>query len=386
MADRGIERQIAASFEFTMTATPGSVVDVFHDDQAALADWLASKPNASPHSIRAYRQAVAHLWHWLEAQAPEHTVAPNALITLNRTQALAYQRHLFAERIGPTQRPLSAKTIKHRLVILSSMYAYWLKPRDGGRSIVSHNPFDGLASHIDAGGHANTGSNRSLSAQEQEVVEAAIETLPRQTPKDARHYRRARLIWLLASRLALRRSEIAGLKVNDFSLSASGHWKIEIKGKGRKENQNGDVIVVPDFLMTEIRKYRESFGLPPHLLPSDSSPLIRHVSERHRYPGLTDTHVARIMKEIFLAAAQRAEIVLNNPHMAKRLKSASIHWGRHTWFMNALQKHDIRLVSTAGRHRDIRTTMKNYVGTSETELATVMSTGRDMPERSTDSD
>jgi integrase len=348
----------------------GQVLDVFSNDRSAIEDWLHSKAGASPHSLRAYRQAVDHFWTWLTSR--KGGVTDDVLITLRSHDAAAY----FQDLLSPS-RHLSAKTVKHRLTILSALYAYWLRPRDDGRRIVQSNPFDGMAAQVDASDSVNTGATRSLSEEEQSAVEAAIEALPRNTVLQKRHYHRARLIWLLASRLALRRAEIARLRVNDIKLASNGKlWKIEIRGKGRKDNQSADVVMVPDFIMDEIRSYRAAFDLHPHPLPSDSSFLVRHVNATRASGLVSDAHVARIMKTIFLMAAEHAEKVLRKPHLTPRLHSASIHWGRHTWFMNALKDHDLRLVSPAGRHRDIRTTMRSYVGTSESDLAKIMESGR----------
>ncbi len=368
----------------------GDVMDIYGNDAAAVQDWLRSKPTASEHSIRSYRQAVSSLLEWLAARS--QPLPPDALITLRSHDATSYVRDLLARGAqsvtqpsgraiaksssAPTRRgdsPLSAKTIKHRLTILSSMYAYWMKPRDGGRQIIQFNPFDGLASKVEVNEPANTGAERAFGADEQRLIEDAIERLPKDSMTDKRHYRRARLVWMLASRMALRRAEIAKLKVNDFKLASSGkYWKLEIFGKGRKTNQKPDVVIVPDAVMHEIREYRNAFGMNPNLLPSDASHLVRHIHEGHRGDGLSDAHVGKIMKEIFNFAADLAEREFRKPFMAQRLRSASAHWGRHTWFMNTLKEHEIHLVSRAGRHRDIRTTMKSYVGTSEEDLARVM--------------
>lgn len=351
------------------------LVDVYSNDRSAIEAWLQSKPTASPNSIRAYRQAVEHLWKWCAKRCG--VAAADMLIKLRTTEAQGYFSDMVRQPERPSDKLLSAKTVKHRITILASMYAYWLRARDGGRAIVEFNPFDGMAAQVETAGPGNTGAVRSLSREEQAAVEAAIERLPQDSESRQRHYRRARLIWMLASRLALRRAEISDLRCNDIRLASSGrHWRLEIHGKGRKHNQAPDVIIVPDVVIEEISAYRKAFGLHPSLLPSDSSFLIRHVSERSRAQKLSDAHVGRIMKEIFSLAAQYAERDLRAPQMAPRLREASIHWGRHTWFMNALDEHDLRLVSRAGRHRDIRTTMKSYVGTSEEDLAKVMSSGK----------
>jgi integrase len=369
----------ATTYHPLVTDTPdravgqAEVIDVFSTDREAIRDWMSSKPNASAHSIRAYLQAVDCLRRWIHSVRGE--VPADALLTLRSTDAAGYLAYLLK---GPTVQGnrLAASTIRHRITILSAMYAHWMTPRDGGRSIVRFNPFDGLAKDIQTNDNGNSGARRALSEEEQAVVESSLENLPRETREQEHHYRRARLIWLLASRMALRRFEIAKLKVNDFRRTAKGHWKIEILGKGRKDGQTPDVVIVPEVVIDEIRSYLEFTGRHREPLPSNASPLLKHIYEKYADQALTDAHVAKIMKTIFKMAADHAERDLREHHLAPRLKEASIHWGRHTWFMNALKDNDLKDVSRAGRHRNIATTMKSYVGTTEEDLAKVMASAR----------
>lgn len=351
------------------------VIDVYSNDKFAVDAWLSSKPNASPHSIRSYRQAVKHFWEWLSER--RGTQAANTLLSARTLEADAYLNEIQKRPVGRAQKPLNASTVKHRITILHGMYAYWMKPRDGGASIVKFNPFDEISRKVENTQDNNLGATRSLSIEEQKVVEDTLESLPKNTKKQYLHYLRARLIWALGTRMGLRRAEISALRSNDFRLASSGaYWKIEILGKGRRANQAPDVVVAPDTVMDEVKIYRTACGQHPTPLPSDDSHLIRHINAGNRRNQVCDAHIGKIMKQIFLLAADRAEKELRAPHMATRLRQASAHWGRHTWFMNALKEHDLKVVSRAGRHRDIRTTMKSYVGTSEEDLAKVMASGK----------
>lgn len=349
-------------------AKSADVFDVHGLDKAAVEDWIRSKTGASDNSIRAYRQAVRSLWEWLARRRNGET-EDDMLIGLRTNEAHAYvQDQLNAG--------LAARTLRQRMSILNSMYLYWVTPRDGVKPIKDFNPFLGILSKVPDVDAGNMGARKSLTHEEQEYVERALNAMPRKTELQIRSYWRARVVWLLASRLALRRAEISALRVNDFRISSNGaDWKIEIRGKGRHASQDADVVMVPAFIVEDIRHYRKSMGLYPDLLPSDAGTLIRPVTGGERFPKLSNEHVAKIMKSIFRAAAEIAERELAT-HSAWRLKQASIHWGRHTWFMNALETHDIRLVSRAGRHKQIETTMKSYVGTTEKDLARVMGSGK----------
>lgn len=368
-----MNRPIAPSIHRDTSVDLAEVVDAFATDKDAIEDWLRSKPNASPHTIRAYLQAVDCLRKWIHGT--RGSIAQDALLTLRRADATMYLAYLLK---GPTLsgHRLSAKSIRHRLTVLSAIYKHWMTPRDEGRQIVKFNPFDGLGKDVKTNDQSNTGAQRSLSTEEQSVVEACIEQLPRTDQAQEHHYRRARLIWLLASRMGLRRFEIASLKVNDFRRGSSGLWKIEILGKGRKEGQTPDIVIVPDVVIDEVRSYLAFTGRHPEPLPSNASPLLKHIYSGYDQRPVTDAHVAKVMKEIFRSAAEYAEKNLRAPHLAPRLKDASIHWGRHTWFMNALKEHDLKDVSRAGRHKSISTTMNSYVGTPEEDLARVMASAK----------
>lgn len=359
----------------TLTRSVGQVevIDVYSTDREAIRDWMSSKPSASAHSVRAYLQAVDCLRRWIHSVRGD--VPEDALLTLRTAEATMYLAYLLK---GPTVmgKRLSAKTVHHRITVLAGMYKHWMTPRDGGRSIVRFNPFEGLAKTVQTNDNGNSGAQRSLNEDEQAVVESSIEKLPRASNEQEHHYRRARLIWLLASRMGLRRFEIAALRVNDFQRTPKGHWKIEILGKGRKEGQTPDIVIVPDVVIAEVRLYLAFTGRYAEPLPSDHSPLLKHIYAGYDKRPVTDSHVAKIMKEIFAAAADHAERDLRAHHLAPRLKKASIHWGRHTWFMNALEQHDLKDVSRAGRHKDIATTMRSYVGTTEEDLASVMASAK----------
>lgn len=336
------------------------VFDPFGNDKHALEEWISSKHAGSAHTIRAYKQAVLALRSWLCARQGGDQV--DILLKMTAIEANAYVASLFQ------QSDLKVSSIKHRVVILSSLYDYWMTPRDGGKTIVASNPFFGLSKTLKSDSRPNIGSQRALNPQEVAQIRHAIDDL-----KSTKHYHRTLLIWLLSSRLALRRSEIAGLRANNFSLSSSSRrWVLRINGKGRNAGDDPDLVVVPDEVMDCIGAYRESIGLHRFPLPSEPGPLLRRLATEtssRRTDFMTPEHVARIMKTVFRIAADDAAKRLQDPVMEQRLLQASSHWGRHTWFVNALKKHPIHLVSLGGRHKDIRTTQRAYVSLSEDDLA-----------------
>ena len=344
------------------------LVDVQGNDMHAIAAWLRTKQLGSAHSVRAYKAAAFSLREWLCEKHKSN--APDLMIRLTALDAQAFVEDLFRPR-SAQKPPPKRSTVKHRITILTTLYNYWSQVRDGGVQIVKSNPFLGISKTLRTDQSSNIGSQRALSPQEVNQVLHTIDQLA--SGPSAKHVHRTKLIWLLASRLALRREEIATLRACDFSMSSTKQrWILRIKGKGRIQSDEADVVVVPDEVMLAIQAYRASIGKYPHPLPSESGPLLLRLShEKSSRPGIfiSPEHIARIMKAVFRMAAKDAATRLQSPAMEQRLLQASIHWGRHTWFVNALKKHPIHLVSLGGRHKDIRTTQKSYVSLTEDDLA-----------------
>lgn len=339
------------------------VLDIFTSDAAAVSAWLQTKQTGSPHSLRAYKTVVTKFRTWLSTW--RGASIDGLLLSVGEADATRYVAELHKDV------NLKMSSVKHKVTILCNLYEFWVRPVDGGRQIVRSNPFANLAKTIKPQRTSNLGSQRSLSAEECAQVRHTIDVL--QGSVDHKHYQRTLLIWLLASRMALRREEIAQLRANNFSVSGSKRrWILRIKGKGRLNSDESDVVVAPDEVVACIQAYRKELGLFPDPLPSDSAPLLRrleHETSSRPSPFMTPEHISRIMKSIFRSAARDAVVRLQDTAMEQRLLQASIHWGRHTWFVTALQKHPIHLVSLGGRHRDIRTTQKAYVSLSEDDLA-----------------
>jgi integrase len=344
-------------------STNSQLVDPHGSDLHAIGAWLQTKQLGSEHSIRAYKAAAFSLREWLSARHQSN--APDLMINMKSMEAEAFVHDLFGAGA------LKASSIKHKVTILHTLYDFWTEKRDGNAPIAQSNPFAGVAKNLKMDRTSNIGSQRSLSDDEVAQIAYVIEEMAHS--KHAKHYARTKLIWMLASRMALRREEIANLRANDFSLSTTQkRWKLMIKGKGRQLSDDKDLVIVPDDVMTALQEYRKDQGLYQNPLPSESTPLIlRLAHEKSSRPSgfLSAEHVARIIKAVFRMAAADAANRLQNPAMEQRLLQASIHWGRHTWFMTALKKHPIHLVSLGGRHRDIRTTQRSYVSLTEEDLA-----------------
>ena len=345
------------------SASDSQLVDVQGSDIYAIGAWLQTKQLGSEHSIRAYKAAAFFLRDWLSTRHQSN--APDLMIRMQSSEAHSFVADLF--------KPGNLKTssIKHKVTILTTLYDFWAEARDGGVRIVQSNPFAGIAKTLKSDKAPNVGSQRALSTDEVNQVQYIINEMA--SGENTKHYYRAKLIWLLASRMALRREEIANLRANDFSMSTSKkRWILLLKGKGRQLSDTNDMVVVPDDVLVAIQEYRKSQGLFQNPLPSESAPLLLRLSrEKSSRPGLflSAEHVARIMKAIFRMAAKDAAVRLQDPMMEQRLLKTSIHWGRHTWFVNSLKKHPIHLVSMGGRHKDIRTTQRSYVSLTEDDLA-----------------
>ena len=190
----------------------------------------------------------------------------------------------------------------------------------------------------------------ALEPEEWDAVIAAVEDLPRSSGRDAKHYYRARWVMQLLYRAFLRRDEAAKLTMGSFESSSDG-WSIRFVGKGAKAAK----IIATNKLISELKIYRESLGLPPLPSPGESRPAILAVTGKDK--GLTAQAIYLICTAIFKRAGDR--IKHTNPTGATRLYQATPHWMRHTGVSHALEAGaDPRYVQAQARHSSLNVTAK----------------------------
>ncbi len=126
----------------------------------------------------------------------------------------------------------------------------------------------------------------------------------------------------------LRISELAASKrwtpkMSDFSRDADGFWWFITVGKGNKERQ----IAVSTEMLNALKRWRTHLGFTPLPSLTDMSPLIP------KQLGIGPMTSTRPIRRIVQACFDRAIFRLsadNHKEEADQLKSATVHWLRHT--------------------------------------------------------
>jgi integrase len=108
----------------------------------------------------------------------------------------------------------------------------------------------------------------------------------------------------------------------DFFRDTNGDWWFKTVGKGNKMRQ----IAVSDTLLEALKEYRTYLGLSPLPAPDDQTPLIH--KEKGKGP-LESTRVIRhLIQQCFDTAVY--ELRQHDPEEGEMLRSATVHWLRHT--------------------------------------------------------
>lgn len=165
---------------------------------------------------------------------------------------------------------------------------------------------------------------RRLSDAQWHMVLKATRHMALESPE--KHRRTLFMLQLLYG-LYLRISELAASnrwtpKMCDFFRDTNGDWWFKTVGKGNKMRQ----IAVSDTMLEALKEYRTYLGLSPLPAPDDQIPLIH--KEKGKGP-LESTRVIRhLIQQCFDAAVR--ELKRNNGEEAEMLRSATVHWLRHT--------------------------------------------------------
>ena len=157
------------------------------------------------------------------------------------------------------------------------------------------------------------------------VVETA-ELLARDDP--AQHERTLFVIKALYG-MYLRISELTVSErwtpqMGDFSMDMDSNWWFTTVGKGNKERD----ISVSDAMLEALKRYRAFLGLSPLPSPGESAPLVHKTRGRG---GISSTRQIRnIVKSCFDQSIMRMKQKGHDDQDVELLKSATVHWLRHT--------------------------------------------------------
>lgn len=312
------------------------------DDLQAINSWLSMKA-PSNNTQQAYRKEAERLalWAIMERQKAlsDLTVDDCAayrdwLSMVGRTpdEAWTFQvpqsdwvagldrkgRHSAGWK--PIRQPLSAKSIKHAIGILSGMFNWLIKVQ-----YLSFNPWVAVSMTIASQDDTDAPDlelTRALTKGQWEYLLDHINTMPSSGESE-----RIRFILQFGYLTGMRRSEmVAATTGRLYSMPLSdgvgSRWMLKVEGKGRKWR----AVPVTPGLLESLSRYLLSRGLSG--VPTDNpedTPLIASLDGK----SITANMLYRILKDTFMAVAKRLRSE-GKEHEARHFERASTHWLRHS--------------------------------------------------------
>jgi site-specific recombinase XerD len=166
---------------------------------------------------------------------------------------------------------------------------------------------------------------RRLSTLQWKTVLECTEALALSTPEA---HRRTLFMMQCLYGMYLRISELSASnrwtpKMSDFFRDGDGNWWFKTVGKGNKMRQ----IAVSSEMLQALKDYREYLGLTPLPSPDDTSPLIPKT--RGQGPISSTPIIRRLIQGCFNAAVENLKSQ-NQTEEGEMLRSATVHWLRHT--------------------------------------------------------
>jgi len=184
-----------------------------------------------------------------------------------------------------------------------------------------------------------------------------IETAEVMAAEDPRHERTLFIVATLFS-LYLRISDLVGRDnwkptMGSFEFDGENLW-FNVVGKG---NKSAKVSVRDEYIEDYLKRYRTTLSLPP--LPSykESTPLVTTVRGR---AGLSDRYIRALIQMVFDKSLQRMKDEGQTDLEMDKLRSASLHWLRHTAATFDAPFRDIKDLQADLRHESMSTTQNTY--------------------------
>lgn len=246
-------------------------------------------------------------------------------------------------RYRPFSGPLSDASRRQAMIAVKGLFAYAAQTGYLRRDPAA------LVKHV-----KTVGASRITRYLTQDALALAIDTVStREAPTPAAIRRRERDRFLLTAYIhtGARLNEIVSANMGAFYTDGNGRWWLDVMGKGDKPRR----LPVPPEMLAAFRQYRAAFGLLPHTVRTDDTPLVLS-SRGAALVRITDEAASDALKAIFAAAAIAAD-GLGDADMAATLRQASAHWLRHSMLTNhANNGVQLKTLQETAGHASIATT------------------------------
>jgi site-specific recombinase XerD len=179
-------------------------------------------------------------------------------------------------------------------------------------------------------------------------------------------YERTLFIVATIYSMYLRVSDIVGRDnwqplMSDFRKDDHGNWWFHVIGKG---NKSAKISVKDEYMNVWMARYRTFLKLTPAPYPNDSAPLLQSLKGR---AGLSEGHIRSLVQEVFDYALERMRAEGFPDDDIKNLRSASLHWLRHTSATSDAKVRDHKDLQADLRHQSLATTVDTYYNSRDEE-------------------
>ena len=299
------------------------------NDHQAVQAWLRLRVQGT-HTWRAYRKEAERFLLWAVTERRK------ALSSLDGDDCVLYRdfltrpglewtgpRHTqrWSEAWRPFEGPLSPRSAVTAITIVRTLCEWLVR-----RHYLDANPWDDVPQRPDA---PSMPQLRALSQQQWAEVEDWLQARYAESPSPA--LRRLRFILRFASMTGLRLSELAAARLpwlrHEQLDDGEWVWSIMVLGKRQKWRE----VPLPEAAVESFREYLTDRGLSPEI--SSNNPLTPLIAKVDREEPLSAGRIYEVLVAAFRRCA--ADVALDNPRAAERIRQASTHWLRHTYGSHA---------------------------------------------------
>jgi len=202
---------------------------------------------------------------------------------------------------------------------------------------------------------------RRISTLEWEYVVETAELMADENPEQ-----HARTLFIMNCLFAmyLRISELVSDErstpvMGDFKKDHDGNWWLHVIGKGNKHR----TVTVCDDMLKALKRYRKYLGLTTLPTPDDKSPLIQ--KNLGKGPMVSTRHIRTIVQLCFDNAYKRMRVD-GFEEDASDLRTATVHWLRHTGISEDVKFRPREHVRDDAGHQTMQTTDR-YIESDERE-------------------
>ncbi|MGQ7819224.1 tyrosine-type recombinase/integrase [Metapseudomonas furukawaii] len=207
-------------------------------------------------------------------------------------------------------------------------------------------------------------ASRSLTQLQWSYV---IETAEQMAADDPVHERTLFIVATLFS-MYLRVSDLVGRDnwtptMGDIRRDSMGNWWFHVVGKG---NKAAKISIRDDYIQNYLVRYRQHLQLSPLPSAHEKTPLISTLKGRG---GLSDRHIRLLLQEVFdVTLARMAQEGWSDDEI-DQLRSASLHWLRHTSATFDAPHRDMKDLQADLRHNSLSTTQNTYYNSLDEQRA-----------------